>query len=79
MVYIATLRLLRERGWIALEANRTNWEYQRLLAKRSRDLASLLRPATATFDRIWYGGRNTTSDDLANIRESYRALSEAAE
>ena len=79
LVYIATLRLLRERGWIALEANRTNWEYQRLLARRSRNLASLLRPATAAFDRVWYGGRNTTSDDLQTVRECYRALSEAAE
>ena len=79
LVYIATLRTLRERGWIALEANRTNWEYQRLLSRRSSDLATLLRPATATFDRVWYGGREATSEDLLAVRESYRALSEVAE
>ena len=79
LVYIATLRLLRERGWIALEANRTNWEYQRLLARRSRESAALLRPSTVAFDRIWYGERDATVEDLQTARESYRALSEDAE
>ena len=79
LYYIATLRQLREGGWIALEANRTNWEYQRQLGRGSRERAALLRPATVTFDRIWYGGRIADETDLATMRHCYAAMSEVKE
>jgi hypothetical protein len=77
LLYIAALRVLRERGWLVLEANRTNWEYQRLLTQRAPELARLLLPATRRFDRIWYGKRMATAEDAAAMHSCVAALDAA--
>jgi hypothetical protein len=74
LIYIASLRLLRERGWLVLEANRTNWEYQRLLGKSVPEVARLLLPATRRCDRIWYGRREATAEDAAAMRACIAAI-----
>lgn len=75
--YIAALRMLNERGWLAMEANRTNWEYQRLLQQRNAELARMLLPATRRFDRLWYGRRIATPEDSAAARACVAAIDEA--
>ncbi|MGC4045368.1 MAG: DUF4129 domain-containing protein [Armatimonas sp.] len=75
--YIAALRLLRERGWLVMEANRTNWEYQRFLHQRNPELARLLLPATRRFDWLWYGKRTATPEDAEAMRTNMAALKDA--
>ena len=75
LVYVATLRRLRDSGWIALEANRTNGEYQRLLEIRSAELGDALRPATDLFDSLWYGQREARITDVDVMRGVYSFLS----
>ncbi len=74
LIYIATLRQLRDQGYLVLEANNTNGEYQRQLGRRSSELARLLLPATLRFDRIWYGKRTASAEDAQAMRSCLLAL-----
>jgi hypothetical protein len=67
LAYIAALRALQTRGLLTLEANRTNWEYQSLLGRRSLGHAEQLRPATQLFDRVWYGLRPATAEHFTRV------------
>lgn len=74
LAYIAALRRLAESGLITPEPNRTNWEYQRALRRRSRPLHDVLLPATRLFDRVWYGRRTATAAEFEAIVDIYNAL-----
>lgn len=74
LAYIAALRRLRETGLLVLEANKTNWEYQRALRGRSPAAHDALLPATRIFDRIWYGQLPPTSADFENVLRAHDAL-----
>ncbi|MES2464001.1 MAG: DUF4129 domain-containing protein [Armatimonadota bacterium] len=65
MAYIASLRRLQENGLLILEPNKTNWEYQRDLRRRSPSTADALLPATRLFDRVWYGRREGTAEEFS--------------
>ncbi len=78
MAYIASLRRLQENGLLVLEPNKTNWEYQRDLSKRSRSASDILIPATRLFDRVWYGRRMGTAAEFSEAVRVHDALAEIA-
>ncbi len=57
-VYLASLAHLARREFIRLASYKTNRDYQRELARRSRDIPAVAPGFDATaadFDRVWYG------------------------
>lgn len=79
MAYIASLRRLQENGLLVLEPNKTNWEYQRGLRRRSRAASDTLLPATRLFDRVWYGRRVSTAEEFSEavrVHDALQALGE---
>lgn len=75
--YIAALRRLRDTGFLVLEKNRTNWEYQRSLRSRSREAYDTLLPATRLFDFVWYGRRSASPEEFESVIRIYEALPSA--
>ena len=78
MAYIASLRRLRENGLLVLEPNKTNWEYQRELRRRSRPAFDTLLPATQMFDRLWYGRHPGTAEEFGEAVRVHDALGNSA-
>ncbi|MBC8104927.1 MAG: DUF4129 domain-containing protein [Cytophagales bacterium] len=74
MAYIASLRRLRDDGFLVLEPNKTNWEYQRELRNRSAAASNTLLPATRLFDRLWYGRRTGTAEEFEAVVRVHDAL-----
>lgn len=63
LTYLACLKRLSASGLLVLEEDKTNWEYQRALQRRSRQAHETLLPVTRDFDRIWYGHRPATREE----------------
>lgn len=74
MAYIASLRRLQENGLLVLESNKTNWEYQRDIRRRSRAASDTLLSATRLFDRVWYGRRPASAEEFAEAVRVHDAL-----
>ena len=74
LTYIAALWRLGDSGLLTLEKNRTNWEYQRSLRKRSRQVHDDLIPATRLFDRVWYGKQSGTQAEYETVTAIYEKL-----
>jgi hypothetical protein len=74
LAYIASLRRLAQAGLLVLQENRTNWEYQRSLRRRSTLAYDVLLPATRLFDAVWYGGRQATPAEYEIVVAAHDAL-----
>jgi hypothetical protein len=74
LAYIASLRRLSAAGLLILQENKTNWEYQRQLRRRSTDAYDVLLPATRLFDEVWYGQRQATAEEYEQVAAAYDAL-----
>ena len=74
LAYIAALRHLADDGLLVMEANRTNWEYQRDLLSRSATAYAILLPATRLFDLVWYGSRGGSPAEFQAVIHAYDAL-----
>lgn len=74
LLYIASLWKLGESGVLTLEKNRTNWEYQRALRKKSSRVHDDFLPATRLFDRVWYGRQAGTQGEFDTVSRIYEAL-----
>ncbi|MBC8143475.1 MAG: DUF4129 domain-containing protein [Armatimonadetes bacterium] len=74
LIYIASLWKLGESGVLTLEKNRTNWEYQRALRKKSSTVHDDFLPATRLFDRVWYGRQAGTQSEFQTVSQIYDAL-----
>ena len=74
LTYIAALWRLGDSGLLTLEKNRTNWEYQRSLRKRSSKVHDELIPATRLFDRVWYGKQKGTQAEFEAVSAIYEKL-----
>jgi len=74
LAYIASLRRLAQAGLLVLQENRTNWEYQRSLRRRSTLAYDVLLPATRLFDIVWYGGRQATLAEYEIVAAAHDGL-----
>jgi hypothetical protein len=74
LAYIASLRRLAAAGLLVLQENKTNWEYQRHLRRRSTSAYDVLLPATRLFDEVWYGQRQATAQEYERVAAAYDAL-----
>ncbi|KAB2666105.1 MAG: DUF4129 domain-containing protein [Verrucomicrobia bacterium] len=67
-IYLASLAHLARREWVRLAPFKTNREYRRELARRSRGMPSVAADFDATaaaFDRVWYGNHPASGELLA--------------
>jgi hypothetical protein len=70
--YLANLAWLGRREWIAINAGKTNREYEVDLRRRARGFAEargLFSQNIAAFERAWYGLHEVTADDVEMFRE----------
>jgi hypothetical protein len=74
LAYIAALRQLATNGLLVLQENKTNWEYQRDLNRRSTTAYNTLLPATRLFDVVWYGQRPATRTEYEAVVAAHDAL-----
>ncbi len=74
LAYIASLRRLAGNGYLVLQENRTNWEYQNAVRRRSDSAYTTLLPATRLFDAVWYGGRSATASEYQSVIDAHDAL-----
>jgi hypothetical protein len=66
--YAGLLLTLNGEGWIEYTKTRTNWDYQREVKKRRKELGSKMEPLTRTFDEKWYGKKDCNQEDYDNFR-----------
>lgn len=74
LAYIASLRRLAGTGYLVLQENRTNWECQNSLRRRSTDAFAALLPATRLFDAVWYGNRPATAAEYQAVIAAHDSL-----
>lgn len=76
-LFLGALAQLNRQGHITITRHKTNLEYDRELARRTRTIPSL-RPAflelMRTFERSWYGAAPVDHQVLAQARQSLPAL-----
>ncbi len=63
--YLATLALLANEQMVTPSRFKSNHDYQRELARRTRDrpaVADLFAEGVAAFERVWYGRHDATAD-----------------
>jgi hypothetical protein len=73
--YAASLLQLDRARLVRYDANRTNWEYLRMLKRGGHaDAESLLRPVTGRFDYVWYGERTAGPEDFRIFEDTFANL-----
>lgn len=79
-LYLACLLRFDEHGVARFERHETNWEHLKRIAASPKLPAELdFRPATAAFDRIWYGQRVKGREDYDAFRAWYSHIVAALE
>ncbi len=81
-LYLAGLSYLALRGLLAVQAARTNRQYEIELRRRTRDrieVAQSFSENARVFERIWYGDHEVTAPVIENFRENLQRMKVRAE
>ena len=81
-LYLATLSYLAEKELVNIEIYKSNQDYDRELQRRSsdqKDLVSAFSETVTVIDRVWYGMRKISQNDVERYlteQERIMALAE---
>lgn len=73
-LFLALLSLLARKGWLTFARHKSNRDYQREVALKSRRrpvVAESFRESCLRFDRIWYGQHAVSDEDWEVSRANY--------
>jgi len=76
-LYLATLSHLADREYITIQNYKSNWEYQRELARRASDQPIILKAfakMVTVFDQIWYGLHSASEQDYQKYFAIHRDI-----
>lgn len=71
-MYLKSLQLLSEKGFIDLRNNKTNYQY--LSEIKNDQISSLFRNTTQIFERIWYGDTQVDDNIINYSRKDFNKL-----
>lgn len=81
-LYLAGLSYLAQRGFITVQAAKTNRQYETELRRRARDrieVAQSFSENARVFERIWYGDHDATAPIVDSFRENLQRMKARAE
>jgi hypothetical protein len=77
--FAGLLLTLNGKGWIEFDKTRTNWEYQREVKKKRKNLGAKMAPLTEIFDEKWYGRKECDEGDYQGFRSELDSVIEELE
>lgn len=76
-LYLACLMRIDESRIASFVRGQTNWEHcRRIMASPTKPPGLDFVPPTQAFDRIWYGGQDSSMEDVAAFKGTYGELCE---
>lgn len=76
-LFLAQLSLLARKGWLTFARHKSNRDYQREVALRSKRtpmVAESFRESCLRFDRVWYGRHAVSDEDWEISRANYAKM-----